>query len=212
MEQAKNIGILCDERPFWDELAEFLREVNAKLFMAPAASWEVLGRRPLDLLVLSAEAHGELPARRHHLATLVVHDEPPRQLAAAPPASLARVAWPLRKEQLHTVTSRLLQIPPRREFHSLIRFFFPGQDRSWIGRTVDFSLSGLAFSSDEALEPGTVVDASLSLPNHGSSLRLSLEVMRKRPAAHGEPSTYGAQFVGIDARSATIIEEFVRSA
>jgi len=209
----KRICLVKDERTYWTTIEEFLRGVNAitSVVSGVPRPEEILALNP-DLIVSNAKAHHGMPRAVRKIPIIVIKE-------GSPPVALVRdtsdrnlliTGWPMEREQLLEITSRMLSVAPRRAFRTLIRIFTQDDDIGILGQSHDFSLSGLAFWTEKVLSSGEEVKISFSLPEANHSLRLGAQVMRTTPLEQGDGRwLYGARFTGLGEKDRGLLTSFV---
>lgn len=113
---------------------------------------------------------------------------------------------PLERRDLLSKAASLLHIEKRRSFRTMLTV--EGLGRSVIGKSQDFSTSGLSFVADPSLKENEEVQIHLFLPGSGGRMRLNAMIARKAMHADGE-CLYGARFGANDQMLLDRIADFI---
>lgn len=195
----------------WDDVKRLLARANARLVECTLAQLaDVAGRTSPDLVVLSEDAHRaagsslQLPqvVMRATGKTGVIMPN-----GAKPPR--AWVSWPLDESTFLEVTARMLRVSERRTFRVLIRIFLPRSGEWFLGRSQDFSLTGLAFHLDRAFTPGEPLVVYLHLPGEGGPVQFDVEVTRTTVNPEDGRAYHGARFVQSDPELRRKLNDFI---
>jgi hypothetical protein len=210
----KNVYLLPDEGPHWSEIEEYLRGVNANVIrFRDDIDLEDLKEVPPDIFVVSEKSCTSLLSfrlRRHAMIVVGEEGEPGSSSTAPDNPKAVTIVWPMASDDFLKLSADLASLPERRMFRALLRIF-PGEGGSpCIGRSLDFSHSGMSLQTGHHLARGTTMEISLSLPNLAGSIRLPIQIVRSSPG-DGE-TVYGARFVDLDEESRRIIDEFIMQA
>lgn len=212
----KHIALLRDDRSFWDEVAQHLRDVNAKLspFGAGWTPEDVIALSP-DMIVTNVPNLGHLKISLRRIPKVAVQAGP--QEAHLLPASkldwnLAVVEWPAAKDAFLQVTSRQLAISPRKDFACILRALADGGDAAAVGQTVNLSMTGLAFKSIAEFDVGHTFRIVLDLPGERDSLEATARIVRSDGEDANDPRTvYGAEYVDPSEQFRTSLKRFIHT-
>lgn len=195
----------------WADLKRLLAKANARIVECTLARFaETAGRTKPDLVVLDEQTHRTAGSSLQHPhvvvrtgaasgVTIPAHARPP----------VAWVSWPVDDDVFLEITARMLRVSERRTFRALIRVFVPRSGQWFMGRSEDFSLTGLAFHCDRSFAPGEPLVVSLHLPGRAGGVEFSVEVTREvvNPA---DGKTYlGARFVRLEPAVRRKLDDFI---
>ncbi len=211
----KKICLIKDERKFWGIVEKFLGAVNAATsgMSDDASSDDILGRKP-DLLITNALFHHRSSNRLKQYPTIVIKEgTPPVTLdGTGANRNLLISGWPIEKSDFLAMTSRMLSIPPRKTFRTIIRVYSGDDSIGTLGRSEDFSLSGVAFRMSRELAIDTAIEISVTLPDVEKRMRFQAVIKRSVPVGRDDGTLYGASFSGLSAADEKMLAEFILSA
>ena len=95
----------------------------------------------------------------------------------------------------------------RKTFRTIVRFFPEGSEYTYMGQSIDFSLSGMAFKAPCHVEAGTRGDISFTLPGVEGSVRFRIEIMRS--SIVDEETVYGGKFLNPDSNTLRTLDSFI---
>lgn len=204
--------LLVSEGEFpWADLKRLLAKANARIVECTFARFaETAGRTKPDLVVMDEQTHRAAGSSLQHPhvvvrfgaasgVTIPAHAQPP----------VAWVSWPVDDSVFLEITARMLRVSERRTFRALIRVFVPRSGQWFMGRSEDFSLTGLAFHCDRSFAAGEPLVVSLHLPGGAGGVEFSVEVTREvvNPA---DGKTYlGARFVRLEPAVRRKLDDFI---
>jgi len=208
----KNVYLLPDEGPHWDEIKGYLRGVNANVVpFRDDIDLEVLKEVPPDIFVVSEKSLTSLLSfRLRKYAMIVVREggEPGAASTAPDNPKVVTVDWPIASDDFLKLSAELVRLSERRIFRALLRIFTEDGGTPAIGRSLDFSHSGMGLRTAHYLAIGARAEVSISLPNlDEGSVRLPVQIVRSSP--DGEETDYGAAFIDLDGERRKIIDEFI---
>jgi len=206
----KNVYLLRDEGRHWDEIEGYLRGVNANIFhFRDDINPRDLKKAPPDIFVIGEQPGSSLLTYRlrNHVIMVVRDGGIPGAVSPAPNnPKLVTVNWPMTSAAFLKLSAELARLSERRVFRALLRIF-PKDGAPAMGRSLDFSHSGMALRTTHRLAIGAEMEISLSLPNLDKSVRFPVQIVRSSP--DGEESDYGVRFVGLDEEQQKILDEFI---
>jgi hypothetical protein len=206
----KNVYLLRDEGRHWDEIEGYLRGVNARIVhFQDDIDPRDLKEAPPDIFVIGEQSGSSLLTYRlrNHVIMVVRDGGVPGAISPAPNnPKLVTVNWPMTSAAFLKLSAELVRLSERRVFRALLRIF-PKDGAPAIGRSLDFSHSGMALRTTHYLAIGARVEISLSLPNMDRSVRFPVQIARSSP--DGEESDYGARFVGLDEEQRKLLDDFI---
>jgi hypothetical protein len=207
----KNVYLLPDKGRHWDEIEGYLRGVNANVIhFREDIDPQDLEMAPPDLFIISEKSSSSLLIYRlrNHVIMVVREGGVPGAISPAPNnPKLVTVNWPITSSAFLKLSAELTRLAERRVFRALLRIFPAGGGTPAIGRSMDFSHSGMALRTTHHLAIGARVEISLSLPNMDASVRFPVQIARNAP--DGEEAEYGARFIGLDEERRKILDEFI---
>jgi len=207
----KNVYLLPDKGRHWDEIEGYLRGVNATVIhFRDDIDPRDLKKPPPDIFVIGEKSGSSLLSYRlRNYVIIVVRDGGvPGAVSPAPNnPKMVTVNWPISADAFLKLSAELARLSERRVFRALLRIFPQGGGTPTIGRSMDFSHSGMALRTAHHLAIGARMEISLSLPNMDKSVRFPVQIMRNAP--DGEEAEYGARFIGLDEERRKILDEFI---
>jgi uncharacterized protein (TIGR02266 family) len=96
---------------------------------------------------------------------------------------------------------------PRAPFRAHVRLHDGATD--WVGRARNLSRNGIFVEVSKELRPRSEVTLEFELPDAGSSVRPTAQVIWLEHEPDGAPSGAGLRFLALDGRSARSIDEWV---
>lgn len=209
----RTVLLVRDAGGFWAEVESHLAKVNARVVACTAPELATaLDEVGPDLVVLGEAVHRTLGGVLTRPQIVVRREPTPAvQVVDGARPALAFAGWPLPEATFLELTARMLRVSERRTFRALIRIFRPRVRESLMGISLDFSLSGMALRTDQALELGETLVISLHLPGGKGSLSLLSEVTRTATDPTDGTTYYGARYVNLDPPTRQTLREFVWS-
>lgn len=204
----KTIWLVKDGSPFWGTVNAYLSAVNAKVTFVRA---EVLGenieKRASPDLIITGRGHLDAVAGLpRELSRLVVAEG---MSSGEGSRGVYLLRWPALREAFLEMTSRLLYISDRRLFKTVISVSPKGSENIFLGKSMNFSTTGLAFKLDRELSVGDVVVLSFFTPDSEDRLRVEAEVTRCSVDPEDGSSYYGARFLGVKGAVRRELELFI---
>lgn len=197
----KRILIIKDSNACWTTVEYLFREVNAEIVSLDGdTDMDLAGAAQPDLVMISGANLSRLPpALRKKPRIVFVTENTSGGEQPLPPRENDQqlLWWPRDRARLREIASVVLGISPRKKFKTLIRVFRGEDKQGFIGSSIDFSLTGMAFSAESTVVYGSQVDISLSLPRDNESLRFSLNVLRCTDEELGGVRHYGGEYVNM---------------
>lgn len=210
----KHIALLRDDRPCWNDVAEYLSDANVEI-TSFGAEWEpddVIGLSP-DMIVTNLRnlARMKISLRRIPKVAIQVGIEEHYLLPTSTNEwNIKIVAWPAEKDAFLDVTSKQLAISPRKTYACIFQVFPDGGDTGMTAQTVDLSLTGLAFKTICEFEMGQLLSISLKLPDESSNLDTSAMIIRSAEDDSGDPrTTYGAEYIDPPREFSRVLKKFI---
>jgi hypothetical protein len=204
----KTILLIKDKKPFWKDITEYLRKVNAKIHNLEETNANPNFREKPDLIIIGGDGFKKLPAETQEVPKMVVLNGTIPEKA---PNNAFFAVLPLSEEAFLETTSRLLYISERRLFKTVISVTHKGKDKTYLGRSMNFSMSGMAFKVDEILITGDALTMGFFIPGTEKRLSVEAEVMRSSIDPEDNAFYYGAKFTTIDDETKTALEGFIRN-
>ncbi len=211
----KKICLVRDERPYWETIEQYLSEVNAETLILGdnPGSDQILDCHP-DLIVANAWAHRSMSSRVRQKPIIVIKEGTPpvAMMRETDSRNLLITGWPLKKDRFLDITSRMLSVAPRRSFRTLIRVFPEGEQLGFLGQSQNFSLTGMAFTSEADLPASGCLTVSFSVPASTRSVRMEAEIVRRIPGHEDSRILYGVRFRSLGAEQRAILSSFILGA
>lgn len=207
----RTVLVVCEGRVPWNDVKRLLAKANARIADCTLAQLEEASDRTNpDLVMLDETAH-QAAGRLLRQPQVVVRSGGAAGVTMPTHArpAVAWVSWPLDERTFLEMTARMLRVTERRTFRTLIRIFFPRSGEWLIGRSEDFSLTGLSFHIDRTFTPGEPLVVYLHLPDDGGAVQFEVEMTREavNPADGGR--YHGARFVRLEPQVLRKIREFI---
>lgn len=213
-EDLKSICIIKGKEPFWKDVKKFLSGTNAEFFSLESAEdlTALKGLTP-TLLIMNTDSYFALPPAAASCMKLVIEGKKvsPAYLRPRSGRKTIMIDWPQEEKVFLELTSRMLTIPPRRFFRAMIRILPKSDTIAYVGESEDFSLTGLGFRTDHALNEGEEVKISVALPNKHQPAHLEAEVVRRHSCLDDQSTLYGARYVNLATDTRTALTHFIQS-
>jgi CheY-like chemotaxis protein len=121
----------------------------------------------------------------------------------------AIVKHPVDIGELFSRIAELLVVPERQEIRTLLHVSVNGRDgsKSFLGTTLDISISGLSLETEHALKKGDRVTCLVAIGKR--ELGFEGVIMRVEAPPAGK-FRYGVKFLSLDTKSMIIIDQFVK--
>lgn len=209
----KCIWLIRDEGSHWSSIVRLFEEVNAEIVSLDEDTGLHLARGAVpDLIVLGAASLSRLPPalRKRPRVVFVLGDQRTGEFSAQLGELNQQVlSWPGDRKKLLETASVILGISPRKKFRTLIRIFVGGDPQGFVGKSIDFSLTGMAFSTMMDIAKGSHVGISLSLPGDRGSIRFQLKIVRSAPEEQGDTRGYGGEYLNMQRETLERLTSFV---
>jgi hypothetical protein len=204
----KTICIVKDERPFWTEIESYLKTVNARVIpLDLRAVLKDISEKNPDIVIAGERALRELAGISQNIPKLVITEG---DVAESKSKDVFFLKWTTTKEPFLELTSRLLYISERRIFKTVITIYHKGRNDTFLGKSLNFSLSGMAIKVDRPLDSGDILSISFFIPNSDNRISIDAEVMRKSVDLDGSFVYYGVRFIDLDDRIKDMLEGFIK--
>lgn len=192
--------------PLWKEVAGYLKSANAEVFTFDESALSATLPRQPDLIIAGEKAYQAISAQ--NIPKIVIADGNAKAVERKA-KDIYFVVWPISKEAFLEITARLLYISERRVFNALITITLKDKNETYLGRSENFSMSGIAFKCDKPLNKADEVIISFYVA--GVSRRVSLEADVVRSAIDPADGTayYGARFINLTAETKDILSRFI---
>ena len=209
----KDVLILKDARLLWQTIQIYLGGINAAVRVVDAGEpEEKIAGGEADLLIMGAEQFRSGGVPRGYLKVIVI--DPGGSLGELS-GKLRRgdscLEWPCSRERFLEQTASVLGVAPRKVFQTVIRIFVPSVQYGVVGKSADFSLTGMSFTAEGFFSIGQKVSVSLSLPAEQQRIILEGKVARSRSDNGGRFTLYGVEFGDIDRATEEALKTFVLS-
>ncbi len=186
----KRICLIRDRRPFWEIIAAYLKTVNAHLSLIDKPVLQIVSEKNPDIVITGGSAYKEISALSQNIPKLVITEG---DIAETRSRDVYFLSWPVGKEAFLEMTSRLLYISERRLFKAVISIAPKGRDETYLGKSLNFSMSGMAFKVEKPLNVGDILTISFFIPNSDERLSIDAEVMRNSIDPDDGSVYYGAR-------------------
>lgn len=208
----KKIALIKDDSFFWNYIEAYLGSINAAVDTFPhGASDDEIAACGAELLIVGSDHVPPIQSPLGGLRTIVIGegDWPLPGKTRAWEKKKLLLRWPISKNLFLRETADILGVSPRKSFRSMIRVFTPASNIGFVGRTIDFSFSGMSFSADQHYSIGQEVSISFSIPNEERSLLLRGRIARGWNNEADGSSEYGVEFMSLDPEAAKVLETFI---
>lgn len=208
----KTIYLIKDKSPLWEELADYLKTVNAEVIHLKEKSVvDGLSKTPPHLIILSEIHYEAISNISKNIPKIIIKDSAVQTGPEVKAKDTYFLSWPIDKAAFLEITSRLLYISERRLFNALITVTLKDKNESYMGSSENFSLTGVAFKVDAALNTGMTVTISFFVPNLGKRVNLDAEVVRTSLDPVTGLVYYGARFLNLTPEAKAILSQFVNN-
>jgi hypothetical protein len=208
----KKIALFPDDRFHWKYVETYLDKINAEVCtFPPDTSHDEITGCGADLLIVGTDRIPSVRSTMRVFKTIVIYengDGLPEQTRASKKKALF-LRWPVSKDQLLGETAAMLGISPRKDFRVLVRIFSPDAEHGVMGKSIDFSLTGMSFTAEKHYSFGHRVSISLSIPNGTGKLALDGRVTRNWINESDGAREYGVEFRDLSRETAQALKEFI---
>lgn len=202
----KTIYIIKDGRPFWNEVTGYLRAVNADVIpMDFRTLLQSIAKKNPDIVIAGERAYKEVSSIPRNIPKIVITEG---NIAETKADDICFLRWPVRRETFLEATSKFLSVPERRVFKTVITISLEG--KSYLGKSVDFSMNGMAFRIDRTMKQGDIMTISFFIPGADKRFNIDAEVMRSFIDSKDNSVYYGAKFLNMDKNTKDLIEGFIK--
>jgi len=210
----ERIVLVTDDAIHWRHIEHSFRSINADVtVLPPSATDDDIASSGAGLLIMGPDRIAPLGTPLRYFKTIIVNDgegKLPEQTRASQ-KNLLFLQWPLSKNELLREAAAMLGISPRRTFRALVRIFSPDSEFGAVGNSIDFSSTGMSFTTERFYSIGHEVRVALSLPGDGGRLILKGRVARSWTNETDGSSEYGVEFKSLDQATAEALESFILS-
>lgn len=204
----KTIYLIKDERPFWEEISEYLRTVNAKTYSFDSSSFsQKLPIKNQDLIIGSVRIYKKLLAISQNIPRLIITDG---TISESTSNDIHFLKWPTSKEAFLEITSRLIAVSLRRNFKTIVSIILKDDNETSMGQSLDFSMSGLSFKSERTFDVADILRINLFIPNFSERVSFDVEIMRSYFDPEDAAIHYGVKFLNVDEKMKEVLENFIR--
>jgi hypothetical protein len=208
----QKIALVTDDSYFWKLVEAYLGSINADItVLAPGASPDEIAGCGASLLIVGGDQIPSLRSPLRLVKTIVIVEGGmplPEQTGNAQ-RKTRFLRWPVHRDQLLAETAAMLGIAPRKDFKALIRIFSPDAEFGVVGRSIDFSLTGMSFTADRYYSISHQVSIALSVPDGKERLLLGGRIARNWINEVDGSREYGVEFHSLDGKTAQSLKNFV---
>jgi hypothetical protein len=206
----KKVLLIKDGKFLWQTVEIYLGGINAAVRAVSAgASGEEIAGEDADLLILGVEQYRSRGVSRGFMKVLVIDDGGSlRGLPDKLHRCVSCLEWPCGRGRFLEKTASALGVAPRRIFKAVIRIFVPAAKYGAVGRSADFSMTGMSFTSESFFSIGQKISVSVSFPREERNAFLEGRISRSR-ADNGRSTLYGVEFGDIDQDTGEALRSFV---
>ena len=202
----KTICLIKDEKPFWKEIEEYLILVNARVFpLNEKDALQNISEKNPDIIIGGERTYEVASFISQNIIKLFVLD---KDVKEDKNKNAYFLKWPVTKEAFLDMTSKLLYIYDRRFFRTIISITPKGKNETFLGRSLNFSMSGMAFNVDKPMKPGDILTISFFISS--KRLKIDAEVMRSSIDPDDGSVYYGARFLNIEKDTEDVMENFIK--
>jgi len=210
----KKIVLVTDDAFYWKFIEASFESINADVtVLPPEASEDEIAGSGAGLLVMGFDRIAPLGSPLRRFKTIVISDRErnlPEQTRSSQKKRLF-LQWPLSKDQLYREAAAMLGISPRKAFRAIVRIISPDSEFGVMGRSIDFSSTGMSFKAERYYSIGHEVTVNLSVPGENARLNLKGRVARRWTDEADGTSEYGVEFKSLDRATAEALETFILS-
>lgn len=210
----KKIVLVTDDSHYWKFVEGSFESINAELITIPSDfTDDKIAAAGADLLVMNFDRLAPLNSPLRRLKTIFIISgagKAPEQTRSSRERTVY-LHWPFSQSRILGEAAAMLSISPRKKFRALIRIFSPDSNVGILGRSIDFSNSGMSFTSDKYYTIGHDVTVSLSVPGKDRQLELKGRVVRDWTNEADGTREYGVEFMSLDESNAAALSQFVLS-
>ncbi len=204
----KTICILKNRQTFWKDIAMYLEDVNANVcYLESESVLQDITSNPPDILIAEEKSYKEILSLPESIPKLIITEGDITEIKSR---NIYFLRWPAGREPFLEMTSRLLYVSERRLFTTVITIVPKGKEEACFGKSVNFSMSGMAFTSDKLLRQGDILTVSFYIPGSYKRVKLEMEVMRNSIDPKDRSLYYGARFLNIENDVKDAFESFIK--
>ncbi|MBI4822730.1 MAG: PilZ domain-containing protein [Nitrospirae bacterium] len=204
----KTICLIKDKRPLWEEVIGYLKSANAEVFTSDESALSATLPRKPDLIITGEKTYRSMNATLQNTPKIIVTDGK-QMTVERKTKDVYFIVWPVYKEAFLEITARLLYISERRVFNALITITSKDKNETFIGRSENFSMTGIAFKCDKPLSRTDNVIISFYVTGLSRRVSLEAEVMRSAIDPTDGTTYYGARFINLSAETKAILTRFI---
>ena len=209
----KSVYLLRDKRAFWEEIKSHLRGINASIVECrdiAGLDTENFHRNPPSLFITGIDNSDRLlNFQFRNFGIVIISDSgSPGEISPSPlNARWVTVQWPLSKAAFLKLTGEFKQQSERIPFRTVIRLFPEDEHPSFLGQSVDFSLTGICFESDRSFLVDNLLEVSFSPPGNIENITLKCRIVRRSDDEN--PVRHGAKFLELTPVTRKDLETFM---
>lgn len=204
----KTICVIKDGRLYWSDIEGYLKTANANVTALDLKSvLQGISDKNFDIVIAGERSYREISAIPQNIPKLVISEG---NIEENRSKGIYVLKWPASKEAFLEMTSRLLYISERRVFRTVITASYKGRPETFLGKSLNFSMSGMAFKLDKPLKIGDILAISFFIPNSDERLNIDMEVMRISNDPADGSVYYGAKFLNIEKGAKEDLDNFIR--
>ncbi len=204
----KTICLVRDGRPFWQEVESYLKAVNARVFASEykTLQQDILSKKP-EIVIAGERSYREVLSIAQFIPKLIIYEGKADEINTK---DVYFLRWPEGRSSFLEITSRLLYISERREFKTVINISFKDRKETFLGKSVNFSMTGMAFKFEKDMNLRDIVTVSFFLPGNAGRISIEAEVMRQSTNPDDKTTYYGARFLNLSGDTKNILENFIK--
>lgn len=210
----RKIVLATDDAFYWKYIETCFKDINADMTVfPPGTSDEDIAAAGAGLLVMGFDRMAALGSPLRRFRTIIISDREgklPEQTRSTR-KKVVFLQWPVARDQLLREAAEMLGISPRKSFQVMVRIYSPDAEFGILGKSIDFSSTGMSFTADKFYSIGHEVSVHLSIPGDGERLKLEGRVARSWTNETDGSGEYGVEFKPLDQVTAETMETFILS-
>jgi hypothetical protein len=208
----KRIALLKDNSFPWGVLESYLGSINAEVVVLdPGVSADEITESGASLLIMGMDQLPSLRSALKFMKSIVIHDgrrSLPGQTRKSQRNTIF-LQWPVSTNRLLAETASMLGISPRKDFVAVVRIFSPDTEVASVGKSIDFSLSGMSFAAAKYYSIGHRVSINFSPPEGHEKIVLEGRVVRAWTNEVDGSGEYGLEFNTLSRSTGKALKDFV---